>query len=96
MNVADTTIFHRESADLCLADEDSRFNLIYHGTFKYHYGLDLVIKALAKVRHEVPGIHLSLIGTGDTREDLQRLTEELGANRPCPRPNSQRYFVRLT
>ena len=41
------------------------------------YGVDLIIRAVDKVRQDIPGIHLSLLGSGETRDDLITLTQEL-------------------
>jgi glycosyltransferase involved in cell wall biosynthesis len=76
MNVADTRIFRPVSAKPASKPND-RFDLIYHGTFTHRYGVDLVLKAMAKVRREIPNIHLTLIGSGDAREELEALTDQL-------------------
>ncbi len=78
MNVADSRIFHRNPAAVPARHTNGRFELIYHGAMTHRYGVDLIIQALAKVRQAIPGIHLRLIGVGDARDDLIRLTEELG------------------
>ncbi len=78
MNVADSAIFHPGAAKRALPGTSDQFRMIYHGTLTYRYGVDLVIQAIAKLRHEIPEIHLTLLGAGDAREELQRLTYELG------------------
>jgi glycosyltransferase involved in cell wall biosynthesis len=77
MNVADSRMFFREAPATEDAPDKSGFELIYHGTFTYRYGLDLMIRALAEVRPSIPGVHLTLLGQGDAREPLIKLVEEL-------------------
>lgn len=54
------------------------FRLIYHGTFTHRYGVDLIIRAVARVGERIPHIRLSLLGDGESRADLLALTEQLG------------------
>jgi glycosyltransferase involved in cell wall biosynthesis len=78
MNVADGRIFHRLPETRLASANGDHFNLIYHGTFTHRYGVDLIVQAVDKVRQEVPNIQAILIGDGEYREDLLRLTQELG------------------
>ncbi len=76
MNVADSRIFHRATETPSANGE--HFSLIYHGTFTYRYGVDLIVRAVDKVRQELPNIQAILVGDGEYREELLRLTQELG------------------
>lgn len=78
MNVADTRIFHPVPTNGAQRKPDDCFHLVYHGTLTHRYGVDLVIQALSKVRQEIPGIRLTLLGAGDAQDELQLLTNELG------------------
>jgi len=78
MNVADTRIFRPSRAELPSHHRNGALRLIYHGTLTHRYGVDLILQALAHVRHEIPGLCLTLIGAGDALDDLKRLAEELG------------------
>jgi glycosyltransferase involved in cell wall biosynthesis len=78
MNVADESIFrpsnngnhnHRHSGD--------EFRLIYHGAMLRRYGLDLAVQAIDHLRHEIPGIHLFLVGEGEFLPTLKDLVEQL-------------------
>jgi glycosyltransferase involved in cell wall biosynthesis len=51
--------------------------MIYHGTLVDRYGLDLAIRAVDQVKHEIPNIHLTLIGRGHAVPKLQQLIQEL-------------------
>jgi glycosyltransferase involved in cell wall biosynthesis len=78
MNVADGRIFNRLPAAAKASANGDGFNLIYHGTFTHRYGVDLIIRAVEKVRQEIPHIQAVLLGDGEYREDLLELTRELG------------------
>jgi phosphatidylinositol alpha-1,6-mannosyltransferase len=51
--------------------------MIYHGAIVPRYGLDLVLEAMVLVRHEIPGIHFTILGGGEYMATLRRMTEEL-------------------
>lgn len=78
MNVADDSIFHPPAAPPPLLHDPNGLRLIYHGSLARHYGLDLAIEAVARVREDIPGIHLTLLGEGDFAPDLRRLIDALG------------------
>ncbi len=77
MNVADSRLFNRVVTRMEATQDKTGFELIYHGTFTYRYGIDLIIRAVGKVRSQIPEIHLTLIGQGDTREELISLVKAL-------------------
>lgn len=77
MNLADPRIFHPLSAESALSKDDNRFRLFYHGTLSNRYGLDLVLQAMGLVRHQIPGIHLTVVGAGEYLEDLKRMADAL-------------------
>lgn len=77
MNVADNNIFHPLEDDYPRSPDNSEWRMIYHGTFVERYGLDLAIRAVDKVRHEIPNIHLTLLGGGDVSM-LKQLIQEFG------------------
>jgi len=90
MNVADESIFHSVDGARPRSSERAGFRLIYHGTIVYRYGLDLAIQAIDQVRHEIPDIHLTIVGGGDHVSTLARMVEECGLARHVtihkPRP----------
>lgn len=76
LNVPDHRIFARRPS------RNSRqrpFRLIYHGTVpdSDRAGLEVALRALARVRNEIPGIEFQIIGGGAGMERLHRLAEEL-------------------
>jgi glycosyltransferase involved in cell wall biosynthesis len=76
MNVANDSIF-RQPAAAPRADEPDRFRLFYHGTITRRYGIDVAIRAVEIVRRHIPGVHLTIHGVGEYRDELIRLVEEL-------------------
>jgi glycosyltransferase involved in cell wall biosynthesis len=83
MNVADDAIFYcfrtenLESHAPARAVENGTLRLIYHGTLVRRYGLDLAIQAVDKVKDDIPGIHLTILGDGDDAPELMRMVDEL-------------------
>lgn len=53
------------------------FTLATHGTIQPRYGHDLIIRALPLLRGQIPELRVLFIGSGETVEELQRLSEEL-------------------
>lgn len=79
MNVADDSIFQRLVIPVTGDSEKptDSFNLIYHGTLAHRYGIDLLIESLAKVRTEIPKIHLVIHGRGEFIEELRSQAKAL-------------------
>ncbi len=50
----------------------------YFGRLKKYKSADHLIRAMASARRQVPDLHLVVIGEGDHRPELERLTAELG------------------
>jgi len=77
MNVADENIFLWQGNGSLRPPNKSKFRLIYHGTIVQRYGLDLAIQAINRVRHEIPDIHLTILGKGDYVDTLIQMAQEL-------------------
>jgi glycosyltransferase involved in cell wall biosynthesis len=77
MNVADPRIFRRDGNGKRPSPNGHDFHLIYHGTFTHRYGVDLIVRALERVRPTIPNIRVTLLGGGEYRDELIRLTQEL-------------------
>jgi glycosyltransferase involved in cell wall biosynthesis len=54
------------------------FTIVYHGTLVARYGVDIAIRALARVRRDVPGARLEIYGRGEEMDALGALARELG------------------
>ncbi len=79
MNLADSSLFHADVQPLIedTPPPENTFRLIYHGAQAYHHGLDLLVRAVAKVRSEIPKLRLILHGNGPYHQNLVELAEEL-------------------
>jgi glycosyltransferase involved in cell wall biosynthesis len=78
MNVADDGIFAPRVTTPVI---DPSYQLIYHGTVTYRYGLDLAIRAVGLVADEIPEIELTILGGGDQMSALIGLHRELRLQR---------------
>lgn len=80
MNWADEDVFKPTAPDPAARAEigpKSARVVLYAGNFGDYQGLDAAIRAASGVRHR--GIHLTLVGDGLARPDLERLIEEIDA-----------------
>lgn len=77
MNVPDDRVFHRQVTPGELQHKDG-FSLLYHGSMANGHGLDLVLRAMWRLRAYVPDLHLTLHGGGGSRQVLQEMTSALG------------------
>jgi len=79
MNVADPRIFKRNGNGQRPSAQSNghSFHLIYHGTFAHRYGVDLILRAVERVRPSLPNVRATLLGGGEYRDELVQLAEEL-------------------
>ena len=77
MNVAHDQLFVRNSDANNSSTINGCFNIIYHGTITHRYGVDLVVKAIDRVRDDNVDVHLTILGDGDYREDLVDMVDRL-------------------
>src|SRR5439155_14208362 len=68
-----------------------RLDLIYHGTLATFYGLDVAIRALARLRSAGLDARLTILGDGPERPGLERLAADLSLDAvafepPIPQP----------
>ncbi|MFN0149278.1 MAG: glycosyltransferase family 4 protein [bacterium] len=81
-NVSDLRLFDparfARGEDLAGGGSNAGARLIYHGTLVNRYGVDLAVRALARVREQLPHASLAIYGRGETLEELTRLARELG------------------
>ncbi len=61
--------------------EPGRFVLVCHGSVEERYGLDTIIRAVALLKDEIPGLRLEIIGEGSFLEELQQLARDLDVER---------------
>jgi glycosyltransferase involved in cell wall biosynthesis len=74
LNSPDPSIFHRRGR----SRHDDRFMMIYPGTLAVHQGVDVAIRALAKVKDVIPQADFHIYGIGREMEALIKLVKELG------------------
>jgi glycosyltransferase involved in cell wall biosynthesis len=81
MNAADPNLFQAGQYTTSKAEIDQSgkgsFVLMYHGGLFDRYGLDIAIKAVDKLRTQIPGIALHVYGQGEASADLARLVNNL-------------------
>ena len=53
-------------------------SVLYPGTLNWHQGVDIAIRAFAKVTPRIPNSEFHIYGEGPSRDDLVRLASELG------------------
>jgi glycosyltransferase involved in cell wall biosynthesis len=77
LNHVDTSIFFRRTRTRF----DGRLVVLFPGSFQPHQGLDIAIKAFARVRNEIPSAEFHLYGGGGgTEDELKALAGKLGLN----------------
>lgn len=80
MNVADDRIFYRPSDIQPKVNTNGQFKLIYHGLQTQRYGLDLLLQAVAHLKHKIPNLRVLLHGGGEYHQTLKNLANELGVS----------------
>jgi glycosyltransferase involved in cell wall biosynthesis len=58
--------------------EDGRFRIVYHGTITPSYGVDVLVKAVARLTDQIPDISVEIYGEGDSVPQITALSQELG------------------
>jgi len=53
-------------------------SLLYYGRLKRYKRVDMLVKALAEIRRELPQTRLHVVGAGSEMESLRRLAQDLG------------------
>ena len=59
---------------------DGKFIIMYPGTLNWHQGLDVAVKAFARIVDQAPDAEFHIYGEGPTRPMLADLTQRLGLN----------------
>ncbi len=77
MNLADERIFSPRPIERRPRRANDRFTLIYHGAFKRHYGLDVLIHAAALARQQAPELMVILQGSGEYAQQMETMLSEL-------------------
>ena len=73
MNYPDEAIFYQRPR----TRKDDKFIMIYPGTLGWHQGLDIAIKAFAKIKDQALQAEFHIYGRGTEKENLAKLIVEL-------------------
>jgi len=85
VNVPDDSLFrldrHQSLAERvkALKQEDKIFRVLCHGASEERYGLELIVRAVAGLKKEIPGIQFRFMGQADGVARLLALARALGA-----------------
>jgi glycosyltransferase involved in cell wall biosynthesis len=78
MNTADESIFGFGS-HTC-SGRNNGFIAMYHGTLTYLYGVDVAIRAIAKLKGRIPHLEFRIFGSETEMDKLRDLADELGVS----------------
>ena len=74
MNYPDPDIFGLQEPH----SRNKGFVMLYPGTLNRHQGLDIAVRAFARIADQVPAAEFQICGDGSEKEPLIKLTAELG------------------
>lgn len=74
LNFPDGQIFYRRGRQR----NDGKFILLYPGSLNYHQGLDLAIRAFARIKDQAPSAEFHIYGIGEQLPYLLQLIQDLG------------------
>lgn len=74
LNTPDERYFHRRHKS---KNNSDKYTLIYPGSLKKHFGVDVAIRAIDIIRRIVPSVRLTIIGDGPSKKWLEELVTEL-------------------
>jgi len=74
LNNVDLSIFHPHPR----TRDDGKVIILFPGSFQWHQGLDIAIKAFARVIEKVPNAEFHLYGGGGDQAGLEQLAQRLG------------------
>jgi len=79
INNVDTTVFKpMPPREVRGTDPDGRQVIIFPGGLQWHQGLDIAIRAFAKLKARLPKVEFHIYGNGNMRAELEQLAVELG------------------
>ena len=73
LNFPDDLIYFRRPRQR----SDGKFIMMYPGTLNWHQGLDIAVRAMARIKNDAPSAELHIYGSGNAQESLETLAEEL-------------------
>jgi cellulose synthase/poly-beta-1,6-N-acetylglucosamine synthase-like glycosyltransferase len=78
LNAANSAIFRPRTSEPVLWHQGGRFELVAHGLVAQRYGLDTMVRAVALLKCEIPGVVLHVYGKGDYLPVMEALAQQLG------------------
>jgi glycosyltransferase involved in cell wall biosynthesis len=86
VNVPDDRLFrlelyrHMKEKLAAIKKEEPRhgkFIVLCHGSIEKRYGIDVIVRAVARLKEEIPGIEFRFMGTGEYLEEVMDLAQRL-------------------
>jgi glycosyltransferase involved in cell wall biosynthesis len=74
LNYPDPVLFHHHAP----SPPNGKFLILYPGTLNFHQGVDVALRAFARIAGEIPDAEFQVYGEGPARPELMRLRDELG------------------
>jgi len=62
-------------------ESDGNFRIIYPGTLNHHQGVDIALRAFARIADEIPESQFDIYGDGPDKRSLIKLSQDLGLSR---------------
>jgi len=78
MNLPDEEDFNQVSDSSWPRSEFSQFVLVYPGTLGERHGVHTALYGMVKLKQDIPGIKIQIIGDGEYLPELKRLSKTLG------------------
>jgi len=73
MNYPDPEVFYARDR----SRRDDRFVMMYPGTLNFHQGLDIALRAFARVKDEIPRAEFHIYGKGDSKPSLEAIVRDM-------------------
>lgn len=74
INYPDQGIFQKMDVE----KDSDHFLCMYPGTLNWHQGLDIAIRAIARIKDEIPQVRFLIYGDGPSKKELEQLVKSLG------------------
>ncbi len=86
LNSPDRSIFTRSGNG---HPKNGKFLMLYPGSLNWHQGIDIAIRAFAKISKLAPQAEFHIYGDGPSKPDLLKLVRELGVERQVKMPSAR-------
>jgi glycosyltransferase involved in cell wall biosynthesis len=77
MNYSDSSLFHKKT----VSQQSDKFIIIYPGSLNWHQGIDIAVKAFARIKDEIPDAEFHIYGEGPTESSLKELIAQLSLDK---------------